>query len=320
MWEEIGAIRGIWEEPWCLGGDFNIILSQRERSRQGRITSAMRRFAQIIDDLGLVDLPLQEGLFTWSGGLNNQSWARLDRFLVTLSWLDQFSNVIQGRLPRPTSDHFPILLEGGGLRRGPFPFRFENMWLKEEGFKDLIRNWWQGIEVTGRASYRLVVKMKELKQNLKVWNRDVFERLESNKASALRQVDYWDLVESERSMTKEETVSKKEAKEWYTKWVSSEEIHWRQVSRELWLREGDRNTGYFHCMTTVHRRSNSLDIGYFHCMATVHRRSNSLDRIKINGKWLSEEQEVREGVVNAFQQLLSENLEWKADIGRLQLK
>ena len=55
-------------------------------------------------------------------------------------------------------------------------------------------------------------------------------------------------------------------------------------------------------------------------MATVHRRSNSLDRIKINGKWLSEEQEVREGVVNAFQQLLSENLEWKADIGRLQLK
>nr|CAN80562.1 hypothetical protein VITISV_040289 [Vitis vinifera] len=225
LWEEIGAIRGIWEEPWCLGGDFNIILSQRERSRQGRITSAMRRFAQIIDDLGLVDLPLQEGLFTWSGGLNNQSWARLDRFLMTLSWLDQFSNVIQGRLPQPTSDHFPILLEGGGLRRGPFPFRFENMWLKEEGFKDLIRNWWQGIEVTGRASYRLVVKMKELKQNLKVWNRDVFERLESNKALALRQVDYWDLVESERSLTKEETVSKKEAKEWYTKWVSLEEIH-----------------------------------------------------------------------------------------------
>ena len=32
MWEEIGAIRGIWDDPWCLGGDFNVILSQRERS------------------------------------------------------------------------------------------------------------------------------------------------------------------------------------------------------------------------------------------------------------------------------------------------
>ena len=26
LWEEFGAIRGIWEEPCCLGGDFNIIL------------------------------------------------------------------------------------------------------------------------------------------------------------------------------------------------------------------------------------------------------------------------------------------------------
>ena len=97
----------------------------------------MRRFAQIIDELGLVDLPLQGGLFTWNGGQNNQPWARLDRFLVTQNWLDH-----QSRLPRPTSDHFPILLEGGGLRRGPSLFRFENMWLKVEGFKDLLRSWW----------------------------------------------------------------------------------------------------------------------------------------------------------------------------------
>ena len=55
-------------------------------------------------------------------------------------------------------------------------------------------------------------------------------------------------------------------------------------------------------------------------MATAHRRVNSLDRIKINGVWLSEEQEVREGVANAFQQLLSENSDWKADIEGLHLK
>ena len=49
MWEEIGAIRGIWDDPWCLGGDFNVILSQRERSNQGWLTSAMRKFAQVVD-------------------------------------------------------------------------------------------------------------------------------------------------------------------------------------------------------------------------------------------------------------------------------
>ena len=108
LWEELGAIRGIWEEPWCLGGYFNIIIFQREMSRQGRLTTTMRRFAQIIDELGLVDLSLQGGLFTWSGGHNNQSWARLDKFLVTPSWLVQFSGVLQSRLPRHISDHFPI--------------------------------------------------------------------------------------------------------------------------------------------------------------------------------------------------------------------
>ncbi|WJZ96349.1 hypothetical protein VitviT2T_015042 [Vitis vinifera] len=155
LWEEFGAIRGLWEEPWCLGGDFNSTLYQAKRSRNWRITSAMRRFAQIINELGLVDIPLQGGSFTWSGGLNNQSWARLDRFLVSPSWLDQYSRVNQRRLSRPISDHFPILLEGGGLRRGPSPFKFENMWLKAEGFKELIEGWWQGIMVRGRSSYRL---------------------------------------------------------------------------------------------------------------------------------------------------------------------
>ena len=39
-------------------------------------------------------------------------------------------------------DIFPILLDGGGLRRGLSSFRFENMRLNEEGFKDLMKRWW----------------------------------------------------------------------------------------------------------------------------------------------------------------------------------
>ena len=54
-------------------------------------------------------------------------------------------------------------------------------------------------------------------------------------------------------------------------------------------------------------------------MTNAHRSNNSLDIIKIDGVWLLEEQEVREGVANAYQQMLSEDSGWKADIGRLQL-
>ena len=40
-------------------------------------------------------------------------------------------------------------------------------------------------------------KLKELKQKLKVWNREVFGNLECNKDAALQQVEYWDRVEGE---------------------------------------------------------------------------------------------------------------------------
>ncbi|RVW80404.1 hypothetical protein CK203_042300 [Vitis vinifera] len=53
-------------------------------------------------------------------------------------------------------------------------------------------------------------------------------------------------------------------------------------------------------------------------MASAHRRNNFMERIKINGEWFLEEQEIREGIANAFKELLSEDTEWKADIGSLQ--
>ena len=58
FWEELGSIKGLWDEPWCVGGDFNEILTPDERSRGGRISNSMRRFADILSDLGLRDLPL----------------------------------------------------------------------------------------------------------------------------------------------------------------------------------------------------------------------------------------------------------------------
>ena len=53
-------------------------------------------------------------------------------------------------------------------------------------------------------------------------------------------------------------------------------------------------------------------------MASAHRRANYMDKIKINWVRLTEEQEIREGVVNVFQQQLLESAEWRVDIGSLQ--
>ena len=64
FWEELGSIRGIWNGPWCLGGDFNEILSPIERSNVGRISPTMRRFSEVLNELGIQDMPLHRGPYT----------------------------------------------------------------------------------------------------------------------------------------------------------------------------------------------------------------------------------------------------------------
>ncbi|RVX19928.1 hypothetical protein CK203_004741 [Vitis vinifera] len=129
------------------------------------------------------------GPFTWSGGLNSQAMSRLDRFLVSEDWEGHFNRVVQCTLPRPVSDHFPILLDGGGVRRGLSPSE----------------------------------KLKALKAILKSWNKDVFGKVGVNKKLALEKVDFWDAQEKLCPLSMEELEARKEAKGDFEKWTLMKE-------------------------------------------------------------------------------------------------
>ena len=87
---ELGAIKGLWNEPWCIAGDFNMIRFPSKRSRGGHMSTAMRRFSEVVEKLKLRNLSFQGGLFTWCGGLNNRSKSRIDRFLISEDWEARF--------------------------------------------------------------------------------------------------------------------------------------------------------------------------------------------------------------------------------------
>ena len=176
----------------------------------------------------------------------------------------------------------------------PSPFRFENMWLKVEGFKDLITNWWQSFEFRGTYSYVLMEKMRALKVKLKAWNKEVFGTMEEQKKSTLKKVALWDDMESRRPLSDGERQDRLGAMEDFKKWATMEEISWRQKLREVWLKEGDRNTGFFHKL------------------ANSHRKRNNIDRICIGDQWLTGKEEVKFCIVKAFKELLGDPGGWRA--------
>ena len=90
----------------------------------------------------------------------------------------------------------------------------------------------------------------------------------------------------------EEAEKREKAREDFKEWVDLEDVSWRQKSREIWLKEGDRNTGFFHRM------------------ANSHRRRKSISSININERRLFKEAEVKDGLVSAFQSLLSASNNW----------
>jgi len=80
MWEELTGLISWCDLPWCLGGDFNIICFPSERLGAVSYTWDMHGFSMFISLHGLIDIPMEGGLYTWS---NTSFASRIDWFLFS---------------------------------------------------------------------------------------------------------------------------------------------------------------------------------------------------------------------------------------------
>jgi hypothetical protein len=180
-------------------------------------------------------------------------------------------------------DHFPILLVCGGILRGKRPFKFENMWLQEDGFVERVRLWWESYSFQGSPNFVLAQKLKALKVDLKSWNEQVFGNVESLKLARLEELRALDRLEEERGLDSKDLLRRNSIASDLERIILQEEMNQRQKSRVLWLKADDKCTKFFHQI------------------ANSNRRSNSIESLSVNGSVTSNHPAIRDHIVQFYE-------------------
>lgn len=186
--------------------------------------------------------------FTWIRGKdqNNFKGARLDRVMCTLEYLEQFSHMRVKTLPMIKSDHSPVLITlEGDKNTKKTGFKFQAAWMGPSEFHNLIEaNWKRGETVTHNAGVVATV--------LEKWNRERFGSIFKRKSKLLAGLEG---VQRAISTNPHAGLIKlrKKIHEELEATLYQEEVWWFQKSREDWISSGDRNTRYYHTVTSIKR-------------------------------------------------------------------
>jgi hypothetical protein len=219
--------------------------------------------------------------------------SRIDRFLVSSDWEDHYPDVSQKVMPCPLLDHFPLLLEGGNVARGKSPFRFENMWLNDEGFVDCIDAWWSNYSFCGPPSLVLACKLKALKEDLKKWNYHEFGNVNFKQQQLFCKLEVLNHKEMQGGLSSTERDLRGSLLLELDKLAHLEETSWCQKSRVLWLKEGANNTKFFHKI------------------ANSNRRRNFMEKLEVDDIIYSSDSDIRDKAVQFYESLYTEEEAWR---------
>ncbi|EOY01609.1 Uncharacterized protein TCM_011459 [Theobroma cacao] len=143
LWDTLIEKMREFEVPWCLGGDFNVVLRLDERLGAYSDHKEMEASQNFVNTDELVDLPMADSKFAWANNRDDVVFSSLDRFLVDELMLERFQFMRQWCLPSSLSYHNSVVLGEKCVQWGPKLFRFFNHWLEDNGFQEVFAEAWK---------------------------------------------------------------------------------------------------------------------------------------------------------------------------------
>ena len=169
--QELKDIARTAHERWLVLGDFNLIYQAADKNNTNLNRRLMGSFRATIDDLHLKEIRLNGRRYTWSNSQDNPTLTRIDRIFCTADWELLFPTCDVHSLPSLMSDHSPLLLQGELDHTPKNYFRFENLWVHMEGFKEIVQQAWNKPVRSLQPLKCLHIKMARTAKAIKRWKK-----------------------------------------------------------------------------------------------------------------------------------------------------
>jgi hypothetical protein len=179
------------EDPFIVGGDFNLIRFGWEKSSDNIHPSWMGAFNDFIRDNGLKELVRKGSKFSWTNKQNDPVMSVLDRVLISSGWDMFYKRASCETLTRVGSYQCPLLMNSYDHHFQQHCFRFEMAWMLQRGFKEMaLASWPERGEKTVQDHWRDV---KATTRNFcKGWGANVNSQMKKDKKDLLSKLEEMD--------------------------------------------------------------------------------------------------------------------------------
>lgn len=252
--DELSHVCTLVSGPLLLFGDFNLTRTPEDKNTDSFDATAAAAFNDAIDGLLLQELPLLDRRFTWSNMCASPTLLRLDRAFIIPGWASVLFNSTLESLPRPTSDHVPLLVTAATAAPVAPIFRYEKGWVLDPEYQELVAGIWARPQnLCGTPSDRVCNNIKWTRAATKMW---VHGR---KRPAACRAVlELLDLLEEHHPLPAAESLLRSLVKARLVHAVREHAMYWRQLYTIKTCKMGDENTAFYHASASARLRANKI--------------------------------------------------------------